>query len=98
VTLHVIVTDTDEYPTWAPGVLPVWTTLERLNAFLDHTDVDAMPAELSDSAAAELLTELQSVGCSHILVDAVTMDMNVTATPIQDFTQRVTGNVPTQHY
>ena len=82
--LYVIVTDTDEFPTWLPGTLPVWTSAELVAAFIADNDIDATPAELNEGHAVELLEELRDVGCTAVCVDPVTLDDDAATVPIQD--------------
>ena len=89
--LYVIVTADDTYPTWLPGVLPVWTSAELVDAFLDRNALDAMPAELSDGPAVELLHGLQSCGCTTVCVDPVSMDDDVATVPIQNMLSELAG-------
>ncbi len=83
-SVHVLVTGDDEFPTWIPGALPIWTTFDLIEAFIDEHQVVAQAAELFDSDLVELFSELQQVGCTSVVVDPVTINANVMTMPIQD--------------
>ena len=83
--LYVLVTVDDQYPTWLPGTLPVWTSQERVGAFVAEHELDEMQSgELTyDSSLLELLVELRQVGCESIAVDATAFTMDVAVVPIE---------------
>lgn len=59
--------------------------MDRVEDFIDDNQIIvAHPLELFDSDLPELLSELQQVGCTAVVVDPVTMGVNVTITPIQE--------------
>ena len=46
-SIHVLVTGDDEFPTWIPGALPIWTTFERVEVFIDVNQVVGQSVELN---------------------------------------------------
>ena len=45
-SVHVLVTGDDEFPTWIPSALPIWTTFERVEVFIDVNQVVGQSVEL----------------------------------------------------
>ena len=82
--LYVLVTGDDQYPTWLPGTLPVWTSQEGADAFVAEHDLGYMQfGELTyDSNLLELFVELRQVGCQSITVDATEFTISPAVVPI----------------
>ncbi len=81
--LYVLITGNDEYPTWIPGTLPMWTSQEAVDTFVVENGLDAESAELMyGSQLLELAADLQHVGCHSVAVDAVDFTVDVPVMPI----------------